>query len=100
MYVSDFSTELQMTEVSVASIDSTTDVLQAVLEILKQTKGNTCGGVSFRHSYRWVDWAAPTFLKATLLKTFFLIVFQNFYNTSFSNILLKMYEEILLEVFS
>ena len=32
------STELQITEVSVASIDFTTDVLQAVLEILKQTK--------------------------------------------------------------
>ena len=32
-----------------------------------------------------------------LLKTFFLIIFRNFHNSSFSNILSKIYEEIILK---
>ena len=61
--VLDFLTELQNTEVSVTltKSDCTTDALTAILEILGAYKGNTCGGVSFRYSYRWVDWTAQIF---------------------------------------
>ena len=34
------------------------------------------------------------FLKGTLLKTFYLIIFQKFHNSNFSNVLLKICEEI------
>ena len=77
MHVLDFLTELQNAEVSVTlpKSDSTIDAFPAILKILGTNKGNTCGGVSFWHSYRWVDWTARIFLKGTLLKTFF---FDNF----------------------
>ena len=63
MHVLDFLTELQNTEVSVTLIksDCTTDALTAISKILGAYKGNTCGGVSFRYSYRWVDWTAQIF---------------------------------------
>ena len=63
MHVLDFSAELQNTEVSVTlpKIDSTTDAFPAILESLRANKGNTCVGVIFRHSYRWVEWAAQIF---------------------------------------
>ena len=56
MQMLDFSTELQNTEVSVTLLkgDSTTDALPAILNIFRTNKGNTCGGVSFRYSYRRV----------------------------------------------
>ena len=59
----DFLTELQNREVSVTLIkgDWTTDALTAISEILGAYKENTCGGVSFRYSYRWVDEAAQMF---------------------------------------
>ena len=38
----------------------------------------------------WLD--SSNFLKRSLLKTFFLIILQNFHNSSFSNIPSKMYE--------
>ena len=54
MHVLDFLTELQNTEVSVTLLkgDSTTDALTAISKILGVYKGNTCGGVRFRYSYR------------------------------------------------
>ena len=63
MHMLDFLTELQNTEVSVTLLksDCTTDALTAILKILGAYKGNTYGGVSFRYSYRWVDWTAHFF---------------------------------------
>ena len=63
MHVLDFLTELQNTEVSVTLLksDCTTDALTAISKILGAYKGNTCGGVIFRCSYRWVDWTAQIF---------------------------------------
>ena len=60
MYLLDFLTELQNTEVSVTLLnsDSTTDALLATLEILGTNKGNVYNGVSFRYSYEWVDYTA------------------------------------------
>ena len=57
MHVLDFLTELQNTEVSVTLLksDCTTDALTAILKILGEYKGHTCGGISFCYSYRWVD---------------------------------------------
>ena len=54
------STELQNLKVSLNLLkrDSTTDALTTILKFLKANKGNTCGGISFRHSYMWVDWTA------------------------------------------
>ena len=48
---------MQNTEVSVTLVktDSTTDALPEILKILRTNKGNTCGGVRFWCSYRWVD---------------------------------------------
>ena len=56
----DFSTEFQNKEVSVTlpKSDSTTDAVTAIFTILGTNKGNICGGVSFRYSYRWGDWTA------------------------------------------
>ena len=64
MYVLDFLTELLNTEVSVTILKGllyTTDALTAVSKMLGTYKGNTCGGVNFRYSYRWVDWTAQSF---------------------------------------
>ena len=63
MLVLDFSTELQNVEVLVTLLktDSTSDALPAILKIIRTNKGNTYGGVSFRSSYRWLDWIAPSF---------------------------------------
>ena len=63
MHVLDFLTELQNTEVSVTLLksDCTTGALTAVSKILGAYKGTTCGVVSFRYSYRWVDWTAQIF---------------------------------------
>ena len=57
MQVLDFLTELQNTQVSVTLLKSnyTTDALTAISKILRAYNRNTCGGVSFRYSYRWVD---------------------------------------------
>ena len=41
--------------------DGTTDALTAISKILGACKENTCGGVSFRYSCRWVDWTAQIF---------------------------------------
>ena len=49
--------------------------------------------VSFRFSYSWVYWTARVIKKKRYLRLF-LIIFQNFNNSSFSNILSKMYEQI------
>ena len=42
-----------------------------ILKFLRINEGKTCGGISFRHSYRWVDWSGRFFLKGMLLKTVF-----------------------------
>ena len=57
MHVLDFLTELKNTKVSVTlpKSDCTTDALIAISKILGAYKGNTCGGVSFHYSYKWVD---------------------------------------------
>ena len=57
MHVLDFLTESQNAEVFVTLLESdcTTDALTAISKILGAYKGNTCGGVSFRYSYRWAD---------------------------------------------
>ena len=39
------------------------DAVTAISKILGACKGNTCGGVSFRYSYRWVDWTPQSFYK-------------------------------------
>ena len=41
--------------------DSTTEVLPAILKILRTNKGNTCDRLSFPYSHRWVDWTVRTF---------------------------------------
>ena len=63
MHVLDFLTESQNTEVSVTLLESgsTTDALTAISKILGAYKGNTYSRVSFRYSYRWVDWAVQFF---------------------------------------
>ena len=63
MHVLEFLIELQNAEVSVTLLksNSTTDNLHATLKLLKTSKGNTCGGVSFWNSYRWVGWTARIF---------------------------------------
>ena len=73
MHLLDFLTGSQNTEVPVTLLksDCATDALTAISKILGAHKGNTCDGVSFRCSYRWVDWTAHIFLKGTLLKMFF-----------------------------
>ena len=61
MHVLNSLTELQSTKVSVTLLksDCTVDALTAaVSKILGAYKENTCSGVSFRYSYRWVDWIA------------------------------------------
>ena len=92
-----FSTELQNIEVSLTLLkcDSTTDALPAILKFLRTNKGNTCGGISFQHSYRWVDRTARIFFKGTLFKTFFLIISQNFHNINFS----KFYQKCVKRFF-
>ena len=54
MHLLRFLKESQNTEVSVTllKIDCTTDALTAISKTLGACKGNTCGGVSFRDSYR------------------------------------------------
>ena len=100
MHMLDFSTELQNTEVSVALLsDTIADALPTNLKILRTNKGNSFSGVSFLYSYIWVDWTVQ-FFKRNATKDVFEIIFHNFHNSSFSNILSKMYEEIFSEAFS
>ena len=63
MHVLEFSIELQNAEVSVFLLksNSTTDALHPTLKVLKTSKGNTCGRVSFWNRYGWVDWTAQIF---------------------------------------
>ena len=63
MHVLNFLTELQNTGISFTLLksDYTTDALTAIPKIPGAYKGNTCGGVSFRYSCRWLDWAAQIF---------------------------------------
>ena len=63
MHVLDFSREMQNAEVSLTLLksDSTIDAHPAILKFLRKNKGNTCGGISSRHIYRWVDWVAQSF---------------------------------------
>ena len=58
-----FSVELENAEVFVTlpKDNSTTHALPVILKILQTNKGNTCGGLSFSYSYRWVDWTVRTF---------------------------------------
>ena len=96
-----FSTELQTAEVSLTLLkcDSTTDALPAILKFLRTNEGNTCGGISFRLSYRRVV-GQLEFFKRSAIKDAFLIIFQNLRNSSFSNVLSKISQEIFLEAFS
>ena len=63
MHLLDFLTDSQNIEVSVTlrKSDCTTDALTAISKIVGAYKENTCGGVSFRCIYRWVDWTAQFF---------------------------------------
>ena len=63
MHLLRFLKESQNTEVSVTllKIDCITGALAAISKTLGAYKENTCGGVSFRDSYRWVDWTAQIF---------------------------------------
>ena len=96
MPVLDFSTELENAEASVTLLknDSNTYALRAIFKVFETNKGNTCGEVSFCYSYWWVDWTAQIFFKRNTTKDVFLIFFLKFHNSSFSNILSKMYDEI------
>ena len=87
-----FLAELQNLEVSLTLLkcDSTTDALPAILKFLRINKGNTCGGISFRHGYRWVVGQLEIFERNAIKSIFFLIIFQNFHNISFSNVLSKV----------
>ena len=62
MPVLGFSVELQNAYVflTLPKIDSTADALPVILRILQINKENTCGGLSFTYSYRWVDWTVGT----------------------------------------
>ena len=73
--------------------DFITEAFQAILKFLRTNKGNNCARVSSRHRYRWVDCAAQNVSKEHYQRRFF-IIFQNFQNSSFSNVLSKMREEI------
>ena len=55
--------DLQNVEVSLTLLkcDSTGDALPVVLTFFRTNKGNTSGGISFQHIYRWVDWTAQIF---------------------------------------
>ena len=53
---------------------------------------------SFQHSYSWVDRTARIF-KRNAMKDVFLIIFQNFHNSNFSNVLSKMWEDIFQKRF-
>ena len=57
MHLLEFLTESQNTEVFVTLLksDCTTDALTVISKILGAYKGNTCGGISLRCSYRRVD---------------------------------------------
>ena len=58
---------------------------QTNFKILETNKGNICGGVSFRIIIsRWIG--QFEFFKRNTTKHIFLIIFQNFLNSSFSNI--------------
>ena len=65
-----FSAVLQNVKsfLSLLKCDSTKDAFPGILKFLRTNKGNTCGRISFRHSYRI---GQLEFLKGTLLKTFF-----------------------------
>ena len=78
-----FSTELQNAEVFVTLLkgDSTTDALPAILKILRTSKGNTCGGLSFPYSHRWIG--QFELFKRIATKDVFLIILQNFHSSSF-----------------
>ena len=100
MHVLNFSTEQQKIKVSVALLsDTIADALPTNLKILRTNKGNSFSGVSFLYSYIWVDWTVQ-FFKGNATKDVFEIIFHNFHNSSFSNILSKMYEDIFSEAFS
>ena len=58
---------------------------QTNFKILEANKGNICGGVSFRIVIGgWIG--QFEFFKRNATKDIFLIIFQNFLNSSFSNI--------------
>ena len=63
MHVLDFLTESRNIGVFVTllKINCTTDALTVISKIQGAYKRNTCGGVSFGYSYRWVDWTAQIF---------------------------------------
>ena len=63
MHLLEFLTELQNTEVffTLLKSDCTTDALTAISKILGAYKGNTCGGIRFCYSCRWVDWTDQIF---------------------------------------
>ena len=83
MHVLDFLTVLQNAEVFVTLLksDSTTDALPAIFKILGTNKGNTCGGIVFSIVIDWIK--QPEFFKRNSTKDVFLIILQNFQNSSF-----------------
>ena len=96
-----FSTELQNGNVSLTlpKCDSTIDAFLAILKFLRTNKGNTSGGISFRHIYRMVDWTARIF-KRNASKDSLLVILQNFHNSNFSNVPSKLCEKIFLAAFN
>ena len=97
-----FSAVLQNVKsfLSLLKCDSTKDAFPGILKFLRTNKGNTCGRISFRHSYRWLDWTAWIFKRNPIKDVFVLIIFQNLDNSNFLNVLSKMCEEVFLEAFS
>ena len=52
------SQNAEISLVTLLKCDCITDVLQAILKIIRKITRNICGGISFQYSYRWVDWTA------------------------------------------
>ena len=86
IHVLNLPTELQNTEASFMLLKSypTTDALPEILKIFGSSKGNIYGALTFRYSFRWVDWTA---WNAT--KDIFLIILRKVHSSSFSNISFK-----------
>ena len=90
-----FSTELQNAEVSLTLLkcDSTTDALPAILKFLRTNKGTLAVESFFGIVIGgWIG--QLEFFERNAIKYVFLIIFQNFHNSNFSNVLSKKCEEI------
>ena len=79
--------------------DSTTDALPAILKFLRTNKGTLAVESFFGIVIGgWIG--QLEFFERNAIKYVFLIIFQNFHNSNFSNVLSKKCEEIFFEAFS